>query len=70
VKNSSPLSSLPRWDAKTIEAVGPDVSDISSRQQTQSQKQHVNFELMTHVFETFDLVTYSDAQGKLNGNKL
>jgi hypothetical protein len=27
---SSPISFLPRWDAKMIEVVGPDVGDISS----------------------------------------
>jgi hypothetical protein len=29
VNHSSPISCLPRWDAKTIEAVGADVGDAS-----------------------------------------
>jgi hypothetical protein len=31
---NSPFSCLPRWDAKTIEVVGPDVGDVSSGRQT------------------------------------
>jgi hypothetical protein len=64
VKNSSPLSCLPIWDAKTIEAVGLDVDDISSGGQTQSQNKHVSITLMTCVLGTSDPVTYSDSQGQ------
>jgi hypothetical protein len=64
VNNNSPISCLPRWASKRIEAIGPGVDDISSGGQNQSPKKHANVALVTRVLETFDHVTYSDAQGQ------
>jgi hypothetical protein len=63
VNNNYFVSCLPKWATKRIEGVGPNAGDISSRQKTQSQKKHASIALMTRVFESFDLVSYSDAQG-------
>jgi hypothetical protein len=59
MNKNSHVSCLPIWVSKTIEA---DASDVSLEQQTQSQKKHANIALMTHVLETFDPFSYSNAQ--------
>jgi hypothetical protein len=63
VNNSSLVSCLPRWDAKTIEVVGLMLVMSPLDDKIRSQKKHVSIVLMTHVLETFDPISYLDAQG-------
>jgi hypothetical protein len=64
MNKNSPLSSIPRWAGKTIEAVGPKDDDVSSGRLNFSHKQFANVSLMYFVLETSDPVTYSNAQGQ------
>jgi hypothetical protein len=43
VNHSSPIYCLPRWVSKTIEFVGADVEDVSSKQETRSQRNMPTF---------------------------
>jgi hypothetical protein len=63
MKNNSLVFSLPRWAVKIIEATRNNVGDIFFGCQTQSQKKHSNVDLITCILETFDHVSYLDAQG-------
>jgi hypothetical protein len=64
VNRSSHVSFLPRWVSQRIEATEVDVGDSSFRGQTRIQKKHASVDMMTCVFETYDLVTYSDVEGQ------
>ena len=57
------MNFLPRWDIETIEAVGPDASNMGIVQHTRSQKQCGNVALMAHVLDTCGHYTYANSQG-------
>ena len=61
-KPNSPLSCLPWWDVKAIEAARLDVGNTSNGQQTYNHKHHGSVAPMKCVLETYDPNTYVDAQ--------
>jgi hypothetical protein len=65
MNNNSLISYLPRWVAKTIEVVQSYPGDVSFGIQNQIQKQHDNIALMTRVLGTYDHVSYSNSQERL-----